>query len=105
MKLKDLAIRRTGVVTGATIVPNRLFWISVCGILYLHPVQAQTIIPVAELNFKVSPSEAETIWKALRKLPVEEVENLMGKLRQQVAEQTTPKPVEEKKDVPTPSKP
>lgn len=45
-----------------------------------------------ELTLKVSPTEADTIWKGLRKLPVEEVETLMAKIRQQVAEQTTPKP-------------
>lgn len=47
-----------------------------------------------DLNLKVSQSEADTIWKGLRKLPVEEVEGLMTKLRQQVIEQTTPKPIE-----------
>lgn len=46
-----------------------------------------------DLNLKVSTVEADLIWKGLRKLPVEEVENLMAKLRQQVMEQTTPKPV------------
>lgn len=46
-----------------------------------------------DLNLKVSQSEADTIWKGLRKLPVEEVEALMAKIRQQVVEQTTPKPV------------
>jgi len=50
--------------------------------------------PTAELNLKVTLPEAEIIWKAVRKLPVEEVEGLMLKLRQQVTEQTTPKPVE-----------
>ncbi len=46
-----------------------------------------------DLNLKVSQSEADIIWKGLRKLPVEEVEGLMAKIRQQVVEQTTPKPV------------
>lgn len=44
-----------------------------------------------DLTLKVTTAEADTIWKGLRKLPVEEVETLMSKLRQQVAEQTQPK--------------
>lgn len=45
-----------------------------------------------DLSLKLTPAEADTIWKGLRKLPVEEVEGLMAKIRQQVAEQTMPKP-------------
>lgn len=52
-----------------------------------------------ELTIKVAPAEADVIWKGLRKLPVDEVETLMVKIRQQVTEQTTPKPIDNK---PTP---
>ena len=47
-----------------------------------------------ELNLKLTTTEADVIWKGLRKLSVDEVEVLMVKIRQQVAEQTQPKPVE-----------
>jgi len=53
-----------------------------------------------ELNIKATPAEADLIWKGLRKLPVDEVEPFMAKMRQQVMEQTQPKTepkVEEKK--------
>ena len=75
---------------------NKLVWISVAGMLMVHPVQAQSVStpqPFAQinnLNLSVTNSEAEMIWKGLRKLPVEEVENLMQKLRQQVMEQQKP---------------
>ena len=49
-----------------------------------------------ELTIKATPAEADLIWKGLRKLPVEEAEAFMGKMRQQVMEQTQPKPVEVK---------
>lgn len=55
------------------------------------PSYAQQLI---EVNLKISTTEADLIWKGLRKLPVEDVENLMTKIRQQVMDQTTPKPVE-----------
>lgn len=48
-----------------------------------------------EVTLKVTIGEAETIWTALRKLPVEQVELLMAKMRQQVSEQTQ-KPVDKK---------
>ena len=55
-----------------------------------------------ELNLKVTTTEVESIWKGLRKLPVEEVEILLTKIRQQATEQTQPKkaevPVEPKKE-------
>ena len=54
-----------------------------------------TMVKAQEVNLKVTLAEAETIWKAVRKLPVEEVENLMLKLRQQVAEQQNPSPKKE----------
>ena len=47
-----------------------------------------------DLTLKVTPTEADSIWKGLRKLPVEEVETVMAKIREQVTVQTTPKPVE-----------
>lgn len=55
-----------------------------------------TVVQAQELNLKVTPAEADLVWKGLRKLVVEEVEPLMAKLRQQVVEQTTPKPIETK---------
>lgn len=58
------------------------------------PAYAQT----AELTIKATPAEADLIWKGLRKLPVDEVESLMAKIRQQVAEQTAPKVEPPKKD-------
>jgi len=64
--------------------------------LLLMPTMA--FAQVQELNLKVTTPEAELIWKALRKLPVEEVETLMQKIRQQVAEQQNPKPVEPQKE-------
>ena len=57
-----------------------------------------TVANAQELNIKATSAEADLIWKGLRKLPVEEVENFMAKMRQQVMEQTTPKPL------PTPKK-
>ena len=51
-----------------------------------------------ELFIKATPAEADLIWRGLRKLPVEDVEAFMQKMRQQVMEQTTPKPL------PTPKK-
>lgn len=53
---------------------------------------------VQELTIKATPAEADLIWKGLRKLPVEEAENFMAKMRQQVVEQTTPKPIEAPKE-------
>lgn len=67
----------------------------------LHPVQAQPVSapqPLQEvkgLSLNVTPPEAEIIWSALRKLPVEQVEQLMAKIRQQVLEQQN-KAVEKK---------
>lgn len=52
-----------------------------------------TIANAQELNIKATPAEADLIWKGLRKLPVEEVENFMAKMRQQIMDQTTPKPL------------
>lgn len=60
-------------------------------ILIISLLLSATIAHAQELNLKVSQPEADVIWKGLRKLPVEEVEALMQKLRQQVVEQTTPK--------------
>lgn len=51
-----------------------------------------------ELTIKATPAEADLIWKGLRKLPVEEVENFMQKMRQQIVIQTTPKPEPAKKE-------
>lgn len=65
---------------------------------YLLTIALLSFVTVAyadDLTLKVAPAEADVIWKGLRKLPVEEVEVIMGKLRQQVVEQTQPKKVEE----------
>jgi len=56
-----------------------------------------TVALSQELTIKATPTEAELIWKGLRKLPVEEAEAFMAKMRQQVMEQTQPKPVEPEK--------
>lgn len=55
-----------------------------------------TIVQAQDLNLKLTPPEADIVWKGLRKLPVEEVEALMQKIRQQVVDQTTPKPLPDK---------
>ncbi len=60
--------------------------------LVLIPSLTMAQQPV-ELNLKVTPAEADMIWQGLRELPVKNVEALMGKMRQQVMEQTQPKPV------------
>ena len=57
-----------------------------------------TLANAQELTIKATPAEADLIWKGLRKLPVDEVESLMAKIRQQVAEQTAPKVEPPKKD-------
>ena len=54
------------------------------------PAYAQT----TDLNIKATPAEADLIWKGLRKLPVEDAEAFMAKMRQQVMEQTQAKPIE-----------
>lgn len=51
-----------------------------------------------ELNLKVSPSEANTIWNGLQ-LSNKEIEALMTKLRQQVQEQTQPATTQPKPEV------
>lgn len=53
-----------------------------------------TVSLAQELTIKATPVEADLIWKGLRKLPVEEAEIFMAKMRQQVMEQTQPKQVE-----------
>ena len=50
-----------------------------------------TLANAQELIIKATPAEADLIWKGLRELPVKDVEGLMAKIRQQVAEQTAPK--------------
>ena len=52
----------------------------------------------AEFTIKITPAEADVIWEGLRELPVKKVEPIMQKMRQQVMEQTTPKPVEQSKE-------
>lgn len=81
---------------------HKLIWISIAGMLMAHPVQAQQasttpqpLTKVDGLKLEVTLPEAEVIWQALRKLPVEQVEQLMAKIRQQVSEQQN-KPVENK---------
>lgn len=61
-------------------------------LLILSLLFLPTMASAQELNLKVTSAEVELIWKGLRKLPVEEVEPLMAKVRQQVVEQTTPPP-------------
>lgn len=59
---------------------------------------AQAPLPPAEVNLKITIPEAEIIWNGLRKLPVEQVEQLMNKVRQQISEQTQPQPKSVDKD-------
>lgn len=51
-----------------------------------------TIAQAQELNFKLTLPEAELVLKGLRKLPVEDVEMTIAKVRQQAQDQLTPKP-------------
>ena len=60
--------------------------------------QAQT----TELNFKLTLPEAELVLKGLRKLPVEDVEMTIAKVRQQAQEQLTPKPPVNQDEQPKP---
>lgn len=83
---------------------KKLLWISVCGILYIHPVQAQQV--PTEYILKIKPSDVDNIGKGLGKLPFDDVAPLIQSLRSQIIEQQgTPASVEEKKDVPNSSKP
>ena len=66
-------------------------------LLILSLLLTATIANAQELTIKATPAEADLIWKGLRELPVKDVEGLMAKIRQQVAEQTAPK-VEPKKE-------
>ncbi len=70
--------------------------------LLLMPTLALAQTPIAPdtpLTLNITIAKADKIWRGLRKLPVEEVEELMNEIRQQVATQTQPKPVvEEKKE-------
>lgn len=69
---------------------------------YINDSQAQT--PDIPITLNMTLSKTDKIWKALRKLPVEEVEELMAEIRQQVVAQTMPKPVEAPKPSPEPEK-
>ena len=84
---------------------KKILWISVCGILYVHPVQAQTV--PQEYILRVKPVDIENIGKALGKLPFEDVSLLIQSLRSQIIEQqqATIKPVEENNKDASPSKP
>lgn len=64
----------------------------------------QPIAPDTPVTLSLTISKADKIWRGLRKLPVEEVEELMNEIRQQVATQTAPKPVETPKPSPEPEK-
>ena len=66
-------------------------------LLILSLLLTATLANAQELTIKATPAEADLIWKGLRELPVKDVEALMAKMRQQVMEQTQPKP-EPKKD-------
>ena len=66
-------------------------------LLILSLLLTATLANAQELTIKATPAEADLIWKGLRELPVKDVEALMAKIRQQVAEQTAPK-LEPKKD-------
>lgn len=53
------------------------------------PALAQT---PNEFTIKVTPQEADVLWAGLRELPVKIAEPVMGKVRQQIMEQSQPKP-------------
>lgn len=53
------------------------------------PALAQT---PSEFTIKVTPQEADVLWAGLRELPVKIAEPVMGKVRQQIMEQSQPKP-------------
>lgn len=53
------------------------------------PTLAQT---PNEFTIKVTPQEADVLWAGLRELPVKIAEPVMGKVRQQIMEQSQPKP-------------
>ena len=71
-------------------------------LLFLYTTSfAQTpIAPDAPITLNLNISKADKIWRGLRKLPVDEVEELMNEIRQQVSAQTQPKPAEVKPDKP-----
>ncbi len=62
----------------------------------------QPVSPDTPVTLSITIAKADKIWRGLRKLPVEEVEELMNEIRQQVATQTVK---QDNKDVPAPSKP
>ncbi len=66
--------------------------------------QPTPIAPEAPITLSITISKADKIWRGLRKLPVEEVEELMNEIRQQVASQTQSKPTEVKPNKPEPEK-
>lgn len=57
------------------------------------PTLAQT---PNEFTIKVTPQEADVVWAGLRELPVKIAEPVMGKVRQQIMEQSQPKPAAKK---------
>lgn len=67
-------------------------------LLILSLLLLPTLSQAQEVTIKATPAEADMIWKGLRKLPVEEVEVFMVKMRQQIMEQTQPKKVEAPKE-------
>ena len=68
--------------------------------LLLLPTLAQA--QTTELTFKFTLTEAELILKGLRKLPVEDVEMTIAKVRQQAQDQLTPKPPVKENEQPKP---
>lgn len=90
---------------------NKLARVYLAALLLTASVGMALAQAPATVQLTITLPEAEIVWKALRKLPVDEVEQIMNKVRQQVADQTQPKAVtspeltkSDKKDVPTPSK-
>lgn len=63
-------------------------------LFFATPALAQT---PSEFTIKVTPQEADVLWAGLRELPVKISEPIMGKIRQQIMEQSQPKPKEEPK--------
>lgn len=79
---------------------KNLVWISVCGVLMVHPCSVEAQQAPTEFIIKVKPADVDKIGKGLGKLPYEEVADLMQYLRQQVIEQQN-KAVQEPKNAPS----
>lgn len=79
---------------------KNLVWISVCGVLMIHPCSVEAQQAPTEFIIKLKPDDLNKVAKGLGRLPYEEVAELIQNLRQQVIEQQN-KAVQEPKNVPS----